>query len=219
MSAARDEFNELMRDKVRREGHPEDDDDARSFLNLSDDDDATPPASQADPDEDAPRPSISTIRSTSTIPTTRYGANTGPKGVISDAQNWRDSRRIHRTSMRSTASLASQAHNALSLRDHTPAEKFAESDEDEDDHDDDFMHKWRQSRLKEMQSSKFDSKMHSRERSRRLYGGLTTVDGGGYLDAVDKSPPSTVVIVYIYDNEVCQCSKPSTCDATALTIE
>jgi hypothetical protein len=31
---------------------------------------------------------------------------------------------------------------------------------------------------------------------------LTTVDGEGYLDAVEKSGPSTVVIVYIYDDMV-----------------
>ncbi|KAK6388984.1 hypothetical protein LTR65_007070 [Meristemomyces frigidus] len=201
MSAAQDEFNELMRAKERRSQHPEDDDDdARSFLNLSEDDDATPPASRADPDELESRPSLSQARST--IPTTRYGANTGPKGVISDAQNWRDSRRQHRISLRSAASLASQMQSGLSVREQPPAEKSRDPDEDdeEDELDDDFMDKWRRSRLHEMRKGAPGSKMHSRERSRRLWGSLTTVDGEGYLDAVDKSPANTVVVVYIYDD-------------------
>jgi hypothetical protein len=38
--------------------------------------------------------------------------------------------------------------------------------------------------------------------NRRLYGTMITVDGEGYLDAVDKSPPESVVIVYVYDDRV-----------------
>ncbi|KAK5133301.1 hypothetical protein LTR08_007826 [Meristemomyces frigidus] len=201
MSAAQDEFNELMRNKEKRSRHPEDDDDdTRSFLNLSEDEDVTPPASQADLDEDGPRQSMSSARST--IPTTRYGANTGPKGVISDAQNWRDSRRQHRTSVRSTSTLTSHMQSGLSLRDQVPAEKVRDVDEEdeEDELDGEFMEKWRTNRLREMQKGTPDSKMHSRTRSGRLWGGLTTVDGEGYLDAVDRSGPDTVVVVYIYDD-------------------
>lgn len=201
MSAAQNEFNELMRNKERRTQHPEDDDDdARSFLNLSDDDDATPPASQADPDEAPPRPSLS---SRPTIPITRYEANTGPKGVIADAQHFRDSRRRHRTSMRSTSTLASQMQTGLSFHEQQTDEKLQEYDEDEDDHlDDDFMNRWRSSRLREMQRGGRDSKMHSRRPSRRMWGSIVAVDGEGYLDAVDKSPADTVVVVYIYDDQV-----------------
>ena len=209
MSAAQDEFNELMRDKERRTAHPEDNDDsddAQSFLNLSDDDDGdndtTPPASTIDPNDGASRPSVSLARNT--IPSTRYGANTGPKGVISDAQNFRDSRRIHRTSMRSNSSLPAQAGGAR----YSPnaiggSEKITESDGDEDEEEDhDFMRKWRKSRLRELRNGARESKMHSRERSKRLWGGLTTVDENGYLDAVDKSPSDVVVVVYIYDDYV-----------------
>ncbi|KAK3092178.1 hypothetical protein LTR53_019695, partial [Teratosphaeriaceae sp. CCFEE 6253] len=135
MSAAQDEFNELMRDKEKRRQHPEDDnDDARSFLNLSDeDDDATPPASQADPDEAPSRPSLS---SRHTIPLTRYEANTGPKGVIADAQHFRDSRRQHRVSMRSTSTLASQVQYGMSLHNQQSNEKRRGSDEAEEEEDD-----------------------------------------------------------------------------------
>lgn len=207
-SAAQDEFNELMRDKERRTTHPEDDnDDARSFLNLSDEDeDRTPPASTADPDDYPPRASTSSARHV--IPRTRYGANTGPKGVISDAQHFRDSRRNHMTSQRSSMSSVAapvQDHRTMWSRDHPQLEKQPESDEEDfdlDEGDTDFMHKWRQSRLKELQNGGTGSKMHSRGRSRRLYGGMPTVDGEGYLDAVENSSADTVVVVYIYDDMV-----------------
>lgn len=205
MSAAQNEFNELMRDKERRTRHPEDDEDARSFLNLSDDDeDRTPPASNADPDDDIlPRASTSSARHT--IPITRYEANTGPKGVISDAQNFRDSRRMHRISMRSNATLPAQTAAALAGASWSAREKQA-SDPDEDDElgeeDHDFMSQWRQSRLRELQNGGHESRMHQRVRSGRGWGGLAMVDGQGYLDAVEKSGPDTVVAVYIYDDYV-----------------
>ncbi|KAM0722242.1 hypothetical protein Q7P37_001683 [Cladosporium fusiforme] len=212
-SAAQDEYNELMRDKERRTTHPEDaNSDARSFLNLSDDEpdnDRTPPASTYDADETLPRSSTSTARHV--IPRKRYGANTGPKGVISDAQNFRDSQRNHRTSLRSLVGGSSaqqqqqypdepqrhwtQEPNAL--------EKLEEGEDayDEDaDLDDGFMNKWRQGRLKELQNGAYESNLAHSGRRKKAYGGLTTVDGEGYLDAVEKSPPQTVVVVYIYDD-------------------
>ena len=64
------------------------------------------------------------------------------------------------------------------------------------------MRKWRKSRLKELQQGAMDSKLHSRERRKRVFGGLTTVDGNGYLDALEKVSPNTVVVVYIYDDYV-----------------
>jgi hypothetical protein len=209
MSAAYDEFNELMRDKERRTQHPADDDsdDARSFLNLSDDedDDATPVGSTADPDDFARRSSMSSTRHT--IPLTRYEANTGPKGVISDAQNFRDSKRNHRISLRSNSNLPSQGPGRVSPPFQTPVseEKIAESDEDLEadlEDDDDFMRKWRKSRLKEMRNGARNSNLHSREKSRRLWGGLTTVDGNGYLDALERSSRDGVVVVFIYDDYV-----------------
>ena len=202
MSAAQNEFNELMRDKETRTRHPEDDDsdDAQSFLHLSDDD-ATPPASRAASDDEAPRPSMSSARST--IPRTRYGANTGPKGVISDAQDYRDSQRQHRASLRTQAS---QAQRGANLQDKPIAEKLEESDGEDDDLDDDldddFMQRWRRGRLQELQNGRRDSQMHNRGRDRRVWGKLVAVDGEGYLEAIEKSPLDTVVVVYIYDSYV-----------------
>jgi hypothetical protein len=206
-TSAQDEFNELMRDKERRTTHPEDaNSDARSFLNLSDDEDndRTPPASNYDPDENLPRSSTSTARNI--IPRTRYGANTGPKGVISDAQHFRDSQRNHRTSLRSLVGAQQPVVEEPPQRHWTQEpsalEKLEEGDDglDDEEMDEGFISRWRQGRLKELQNGAYESGIHKSGKSRRSYGGLTTVDGEGYLDAVEKSGPSTVVIVYIYDD-------------------
>lgn len=200
MTTAQEEFDELMRDKNRRTGHPEDDDDdRRSFLNLSEDeDDSTPPISHSDSDEPVLRSSMSNAR----IPTTRYQANTGPKGVIADAQNWRDSLYNHRASVRNSALLALQAQD-LSLDNIVELPKQTDiEEEDEDDlHDEDFIRHWRESRIQALQNSVRDSKIVQTGRSRR-YGGFPAVDENGYLDAVDNTPYDTVVVVYVYDDQV-----------------
>ena len=69
----------------------------------------------------------------------------------------------------------------------------------DDELDDDFMAHWRRDRLRELQSGKADSQMHTHGRNRRQWGGLPAVDGEGYLEAIDRSPPDTVVVVYIFD--------------------
>ncbi|EME48010.1 hypothetical protein DOTSEDRAFT_69817 [Dothistroma septosporum NZE10] len=201
MSAAQDELNELMRDKERKVTHPEDDnDDGRSFLNISDDEDGVRAASSGhiDPDAEAPRASTSSFRST--IPTRRYGANTGVKGVISDAQDFRDARRVQRMSLRNSTTLSYPTYSR-SPDGRQPIEKLEEGAEDDLEDEGEFMHKWRQGRLREMQNGTRNSKMHLGSGiNRRLYGGLATVDGEGYLDAVDNSGPTTIVVVYIYDD-------------------
>jgi hypothetical protein len=232
-TAASDEYNDLFRDRSRLTSHPsdehDDNDDARSFLNLSSDGDSdhTPPASHHE-DDNVPIPRASSSFARNTIPTTRYAANTGPKGVISDAQNFRDSRRSRRTSTQSTATLQ-QSYKQQRRR--TPptfttssngpsgsaggcSEKLAEdSDEDQladDGGDDEFMREWRQSRLREMQNGgrirgsarAGASEMVGLPRRTGLWGGVATVDGMGFLEAVDQSPEGTVVVVYIYDDYV-----------------
>lgn len=202
MSSAQEEFNELMRDKERRTAHPEDDDglDGQSFLNLSEsEDEATPPAMGEDPLDMFPAPAS---HARTTIPLTRYEANTGPKGVISDAQNFRDSRRLHRVSMRAGLTQVSQPQGRLE-QEAFAEEKMSDSDTDDEDGDDlEFMQRWRMNRLKQLQSGTHDSKVYNKQRKSRMWGGLTTVDGNGYLNAVDNSPSDAVVVVYIYDDEV-----------------
>ena len=230
-TTAQDEFNELMRDKSRQYGHPEDvtyHDDARSFLNLSSDDDdddddraGTPTAIYSGRanggfrSTSPSRPSLNLSRSN--IPTTRYMANTGPKGVISDAQNFQDSRRHHRMSLQNLTLTPAQA---LSLQEAPTfvssgafdgADDLAIDEWQEDEPDDDFMEQWRQSRLAELQQRARDAKMWKKGYKAAghrgiILGSLAPVDGAGYLDAVDNAPPGVTVLVYIYDDMVSECS-------------
>lgn len=78
----------------------------------------------------------------------------------------------------------------------------ADDDEDEDGEELEFMQRWRMSRLQELQNGAHDNKVYNKQRKSRVWGGFTTVDGNGYLNAVDNSPPDTVIVVYIYDDEV-----------------
>ena len=266
MSAAQTEFDQLTSDKSRRTTHH----DARSFLNISDgedddedahrrnrgrdnnnnndnDNDADPRVSRDNPSDYFPPTTLTRPRHS--IPPTRYAANTGPKGVISDAQNFRESCRQYRRSQHqrptaapgarrpppshfaTTTYTSSADRDPLSTSDAPANHGTRDDDNDEDDddrngngddadaipsEDEDFMHHWRRRRLHEMQSSRAGGggggggggKTQMRERPRRLWGGLATVDGKGYLDAVDGSGPDTVVIVYIYDDYVSRAPPP-----------
>lgn len=64
------------------------------------------------------------------------------------------------------------------------------------------MKKWRESRLRELQNAGQRIRSRTTSPSRRIYGGLPNVDGLGYLDAIEKVPRDTTVVVYIYDDQV-----------------
>lgn len=71
------------------------------------------------------------------------------------------------------------------------------------DDDDDFMREWRATRLDELARTKSEVTTKRRSPSKRKYGGLLAVDAVGYLDAVEKVSAGTIVVVLIYDHEVC----------------
>ena len=77
--------------------------------------------------------------------------------------------------------------------------KLEEADEDDLDEelDDAFVAQWRQQRLQALKQGDFSSGLQGQLK----YGGMSTVDGEGYLDAIEKSP-GVVVIVYISDDAV-----------------
>jgi hypothetical protein len=143
------------------------------------------------------------------VPKTRSEANTGPKGVIADAQAFEMARRAHR----SVASLAQappvQYQAPLNDKSNRPSQQHSrsgswlmEADEDEES-DDDFMTRWRQSRLQELskrtgQHGHIGRRSHSAQR----YGSLVGVDAEGYLDAVEQTKSDTIVCVFIYDDAV-----------------
>jgi hypothetical protein len=76
--------------------------------------------------------------------------------------------------------------------------------DEEDSEDDEFLERWRQNRLKEMTAGKLRKE---RERSDAggavlRYGSLVAVDAEGYLDAIENVGRDTVVVVFIYDEQV-----------------
>ena len=112
---------------------------------------------------------------TTVVPTTVFEANTGPKGVIADAQSYERERKksFRRTLLNMTG---------LDIKE-----------------DEEFMQRWREKRIQEL------SQQHNRRKSspsKRLYGTVDEVDAEGYLNAIERVPPDTTVVVCIFDPEV-----------------
>lgn len=139
------------------------------------------------------------------LPTTRFHANTGPKGVISDAQSFNQAKK---TTFRSTlAAFTSSAHAALS---HTSLPRSVSASHQDDSlgeppdselgasDEEDFLKQWRESRLKEL-ASRASAAQRRQSPSKRVWGTFDDVDAIGYLDAVEKVPDDAVVVVCIYD--------------------
>lgn len=135
------------------------------------------------------------------IPTTTFDANTGPKGVIADAQAFN---RARKTSFRQTfyelstglaEKVSFKRSNSRDRQGHDSREGSPSSDDDE------FMQRWRQNRMAEMASGK-DVRTRRKSPSKRRYGRLASVDALGYLDAIEKVTADTVVVVLINDPDV-----------------
>ena len=207
-TAAQDEFNALFNKSSYNTGksHPEDarsstpranghgsdtsrsPSPAQSFLNLEDDDEDTA--------EDL---AVKAMRGTYYIPRATRQANTGPKGVIADAQAFEQARR-QAQSVRSVAQRPRQSYSQSNSRS-PPAMVEDEKSSEEDEDDERFLESWRQKRLLEL-NQKSVSGMLGRG-GKKVYGHLQRVDAEGFLNAVEGSPADTVVIVLIHDHSVC----------------
>lgn len=202
-SAAQEEFNQLVNsNRERASRHPEDID-SDDEPHLSDDESSTRNLRQrhavdsSDEDEDEIDRNMVSSRNYH-IPNTVYDANTGPKGVIADAQAFERARKkSFRQTLLSAAGFDSNGFGSKATRDETPPPPVEGSSGSEDD-EDRFMRKWRASRMHELQGRP----RRASPRGRR-YGTVETVDAAGYLDAIEKVTPDTVVLVCIYDPQVC----------------
>jgi hypothetical protein len=194
----------------------------RRDSDLSDEDDFFDNTEKSDPASINIRNNkmAATATATYTLPPIFSEANTGPKGVIADAQSYETAKKSHykRFSIfRNPSDKASQPKSlspppASKRSRSTDAnrlghgnEKSASSEEEDDTVPDEegFLARWRQSRLKQLQDRKPATapKNRSRSRSKRVWGSLVTVDSLGYLDAIDRVMADTVVIVYIADDD------------------
>lgn len=198
-SSAQDEFNQLLHNnKEKLSSHPEDRD-------SSDRDSNSPSSDPEDPQDNPPSDSddYDTMRSrtaTYHVPNTVYDANTGPKGVIADAQAFERARRqSHRRTL-----------GGIVSDDTTPLKKSPSPDSaGGDDEEARFMRKWRESRMHQLQNQS----MRRSNPRRRMYGGVDTVDAAGYLDAIEKVASDTVVVVCVYDPDVSPVS-PAICQVS-----
>jgi len=157
---------------------------------------------------------MTATRTTYHLPTQTYDANTGPKGVIADAQNFaRAKQTTFRQRLASFASgltpngngkaVVEKSAKRKSIFGTSPrsttssdSEQLAVSD---DEADSDFMKSWRASRLQELSAQSQSSTQRRQFPSQRSWGTFMEVDAIGYLDAIEKVSPDTVVVVMIYD--------------------
>ncbi|CAN9287977.1 unnamed protein product [Alternaria alternata] len=195
-TAAQDEFNDLIRrneDLGDRNPHPEDIDNDSDISDPESPGRANDYLEKVDTDDELDIPAD--MRANYYMPNLRSEANTGPKGVIADAQAFEQAKKqARRFTWKSKSAAQPAQYNVSAYRD----EKSASSGS-EDDMDEGFMRQWREARLRELQNVGERIRSRTNSPSRRIYGGMPLVDGEGYLDAVDKTASGTVVVVFIYD--------------------
>jgi hypothetical protein len=191
-TAAQDEFNELMRDKDRDSRHPDDRHDDSDISDSASAGAAEDYLEKIDTDDEIDLPA--NMRSNYYMPShIRSEANTGPKGVIADAQAFEQAKKqARRFTWKKSPPPTQYSVNAWH-------EKDVSSDEDNEDS---FMKEWRAARLRELQNVGQRIRSRTNSPSRRIYGNFPLVDAEGYLDALDKSSPETTVVVFVYSDDV-----------------
>lgn len=211
-SLAQDEADRLFSNKDRITTHPEDAGDSDDSSDFEEKHDTTDPY-HSDPgdDEDTLHSMSATTTATYTLPRTLFDANTGPKGVIADAQSFD---RAKKHSLRNTfLNLANGSYFQAAPKPQPPSLPRTGSDTTEksgsgldEDENDEFMVQWRQNRLKELSAGSAQKQQRRQSPSKRKWGFFKEVDANGYLDAVEKTASDTVVVVCIHDPEVSRCS-------------
>ena len=210
---AQEEADRLFNHKHSAPSHPEDRDADHSssedekprtrIIRSSRGQEATADDADADTDSDhADTMATTTTTNTYTVPSTVHYANTGPKGVIADAQNYHRARKS--TFRRTLTSISDSLSFGGQRRTSPPREKPSRKDgntsgSDLDDSDDDFMAQWRQQRLAELQSQFSEPQQRRTSPSRRTWGTLEHVSANGYLAAVEDTAAQTHVVVLLHD--------------------
>ena len=211
---AQEEVDRYFSNKDHLKSHPEDLLDDRDLEDSSNKDASQTSYLHDDAegsDEDAlhelNRGRMATATATYTLPSTLFDANTGPKGVIADAASFEKAKKkSFRKTLIDVATSAypfsrSPPKSSLDARSESAERSASELDEEED-----FMRRWRENRLRELQASSVGQRRASP--SKRRYGSFDDVDAIGYLDAVEKVSSDTIVVVCLYDPEVSLPSHP-----------
>lgn len=127
------------------------------------------------------------------------GRTTGVKGVIADARSYEEARQ--KGSWRNKFSRGSSGTRADKR---ASTATFLKDDGDESASEEEaFVERWRQSRRDELVKEGNDIRNRRTSPSVRRYGRFDEVDAMGYLDAIEKVGRDTIVVVFVYDPDVC----------------
>ena len=204
---AREEADRYFSSRAQPTSHPEDRNHSSDHSSSDDDEKHTSPNATSSADADDDDDDMATMTTTQThptfhLPTTTSYANTGPKGVIADAQSYQ---RAKQSTIRSgftsfTASLRpsekDQQQTRPTITQKQPSSSSSHSSDSSSDTE--FMSQWRLARLAELQTTNSTASRRISP-SRRTWGTLSEVDASGYLDAIEKVAPEDVVVVMIFD--------------------
>lgn len=119
------------------------------------------------------------------------GRTTGVKGVIADARSFEQARR---EGSRKVGGKEGRING-----DNGRGEDALDALEE----DEEFLEKWREERRKELERDGSDIRNRRTSPSVRRFGRFDEVDALGYLDAIEKVGRETVVVVFVYDADVC----------------
>lgn len=141
---------------------------------------------------------LSGTKQSYTVPSTAQYANTGPKGVIADAQNYHRTKQNGSRKTQQPGNTTSEFHHPTTDNPTNGNTSDSDLEIDLNDDNDPFLNQWREKRLAELQAQ-FTSSPTSQPHPSRTYGTLEHVNASGYLTAIDSTTPTTPVIVFIYD--------------------
>lgn len=137
------------------------------------------------------------------------GRTTGVKGVIADARSFEQARR--EGSRRATIGTGSKEGGRINgaARGGRYKDDAEEGSSGEEEDEEDFLERWREERRKEITREGNDIRNRRTSPSMSRYGRFDEVDALGYLDAIEKVGRDTVVVVFVYDIEVCPRHPPA----------
>ncbi|XP_065175526.1 phosducin-like protein [Sycon ciliatum] len=117
---------------------------------------------------------------------------TGPKGVLQDRE-------------RHLRELAEERQERLERLEDAARQQVVPRPIDPEADDDEFMAKYREKRLRDMQ------RMASRPKFEKVYGNLIHLTSRAYTEAIDSEPDSVFVVVHIYDSFMALSNKINKC--------
>lgn len=200
-TAAEEEFDNIFTGSARPTHHPED----RSDNEGEEEIDEETAYKQGKIAETMRQPMYHDRSAPLRLPPPSFdsGCTTGVKGVIADARSFEAAKR--EVAWKAKVQVA-QAQSQEKKKKQQQRGRNREGDSylvDEDDSDEEFLEQWREARRKEVMREGSDIRNRRTSPSIRRYGRFDEVDALGYLDAIERVGRETVVVVFVYDVEVC----------------